>query len=63
MSGYMLISVEDARRIAEALVRIEQNAVISEAARRDALDALHTLNAGLHGTDEVPEDTQREVRA
>lgn len=59
----MLISVEDARRIAEALVRVEQNAVVSEAARRDALDALHTLNAGLHATHAVPADFRREARA
>lgn len=58
----MLISVEDARRIAEAMARVEQNAVVSEAARRDALDALHVLNTGLHCTNAAPADFRREVR-
>lgn len=54
--AWMLISREDARKIAAALDRIAANANVSVVAQADACDALHALNSGLHATDEVPDD-------
>lgn len=60
--AWRLISLADAQKIAAELDRIAANANVSAAAERDAQDALHTLNSGLHATDAVPADWQ-EARA
>lgn len=58
--AWWFISREDARRIADALDLIWQQAD-SEAVRKAAESALRRLNSGLNDTDEVPADWQIEA--
>jgi len=61
--AWMLISREDARRIAAALEQIETHLATPDSCKRAAVNALHLLNSGLHVTDAVPVDFQQEVQA
>jgi len=58
--AWWFISREDARRIADALDLIWQQAD-REAVRKAAESALRRLNSGLNDTDEVPADWQIEA--
>lgn len=59
---YMLISTSDARQVIDLLMQVARAASASPPARQAALDAMQRLHHGLHNTDAVPADFQREWR-